>query len=200
MRAVVIGNGSINDYPKALKRVQSANFVICADGGQRHAERMGIVPDVVIGDFDSSEINKDMENIVYPTRKDATDSELAIDYAAEHGCDKIDLLALTGDRLDHTLTNIMMLSKYPDMRVLDDKNEIFMLKPKTEIVGYKGKTLSVVPLTNLEGVRTKGLEWELDNETLYFGSSRSNSNVVNEDRCEISVKNGVGIVVITDGE
>ena len=54
MRAVIIGNGDIKDYQYIKSKINDNDFIICADGGYNHAEKMGIVPDVLIGDFDSA--------------------------------------------------------------------------------------------------------------------------------------------------
>lgn len=51
MRAVIIGNGDIKDYQYIKSKINDNDFIICADGGYNHAEKMGIVPDVLIGDF-----------------------------------------------------------------------------------------------------------------------------------------------------
>ena len=49
MRAVIIGNGDIKDYQYIKSKINDNDFIICADGGYNHAEKMGIVPDVLIG-------------------------------------------------------------------------------------------------------------------------------------------------------
>ena len=54
MRAIIIGNGDIKDYQYIKSKINDNDFIICADGGYNHAEKMGIVPDVLIGDFDSA--------------------------------------------------------------------------------------------------------------------------------------------------
>ena len=75
------------------------------------------------------------------------------------------------------------------------------IKDSLELKGYKGKTLSIIPVFgNLEGITTCGLEYPLDNETLYFAQSRGNSNVVTDDECKIEVKSGIGLIIINNGE
>ncbi|MGM9937327.1 MAG: thiamine diphosphokinase [Candidatus Ornithomonoglobus sp.] len=201
MRAVVIGNGTIKDYSYIKSRLCTGDFIICADGGLRHAKKLGIRPDIAIGDFDSSEKDETVKTYVYPTRKDFTDGELAINYAIDNGYDEIMLLAMSGDRLDHTLTDIFLLSKHEGAYLVDDKNEIHIVRSVLRLTGFKGKTLSIIPVYgDMLGVSTSGLEWQLNNETLFFGESRGNSNVVTDDFCIISVKRGMGAVIINDGE
>ncbi len=54
MRVAIISNGNIYDYESCKERLGKVQKVICADGGTRHAYNMNIVPDVIIGDMDSS--------------------------------------------------------------------------------------------------------------------------------------------------
>ncbi len=197
MRAVVIGNGSINDYGYIKSKIRADDFIICADGGCNHAVKLGVKPDVIIGDFDSAVGYESAENVIrYPTRKDYTDGELAVEYALGRGCDGVVLLAMTGDRADHTVTDILLLAKCENGVLIDDNNEIYMLKTKVEIEGRKGDTVSIVPVNgDLEGVVTEGLEYPLRGETLYFGKSRGVSNVMTADRCAVTAENGIALVI-----
>ncbi len=201
MRAVIIGNGDINDYDHIRSRIKNGDYIICADGGLRHLDNLKIKADLAIGDFDSSQVRDDIPCIKYPREKDFTDGEIALDYALEKGYDEIVLIAMTSSRIDHTLTNIMLITRDACISIIDDKNEIYSVSDKLEIQGKKGKTLSVIPVFgNLTGVSSNGLKYKLDNDILFLGSSRGNSNVITEDNCVITVEDGIGIVVINDGE
>ncbi len=202
MRSVIIGNGAIKKYELIRTYFSEDDFIICADGGIRHAKAMGIVPDILIGDFDSSDPGEsEVKRIEYPTRKDFTDSEICIKYALEKGYDEILFIGMSGTRADHTLTNMLLLSKCPKAYMVDDDNEIYYLKDKITIENKKGKTLSIIPVKgDMCGITTAGLDYPLNDETLYFGESRGNSNVVIENVCEITVKNGEGLVFINNGE
>lgn len=200
MRAVIIGNGDIKSYDRIKERIRHDDFIICADGGYNHAKKMGIIPDVLIGDFDSAKDFNEVQNrIEYPVRKDFTDGELAVEYAVEHGADSVCLIGMTGDRLDHTLADIMLLDKCKNSVLIDDNNEIYLLKDKLMIHGKSSQTLSIVPIfSDAEGLCTKGLEYPLNNETLYFASTRGISNVMTEDVCEITIKRGCALVIKVD--
>ena len=201
MRAVIIGNGDISDYAYIKTKLFDDDYFICADGGSRHIEKLGICADVAIGDFDSSTESDDVKSYVYPSEKDFTDGELAVTYAIENGYDEILLIGMTGSRLDHTFTNIFQLFKGEKISLLDDKNEIFALKDTLVINNKKGSTLSVVPVfSDLLGVSSEGLYYPMHNETLYFGKGRGNSNIITDDVCTISVKEGMGLVFINNGE
>lgn len=202
MRAIIIGNGKINDYASLKNAIKKDDFVICADGGYIHAQKSGIVPDLIIGDFDSSKMpDNEIEKCIYPKRKDFTDSEICFNYACEKGCDEILMFGMTGTRQDHTLSNMLLLFRKKNSVMIDDNNEIYPLIDSFSVSGKRGKTLSIIPINgDLCGVVTKGLDYPLNNETLYFGESRGNSNVIVADMCEITVKSGKGIIIINSGE
>lgn len=201
MRAVIIGNGEIRDYKYIKSKLRDDDFIICADGGLRHINNLGINADIAIGDFDSAEKSDYIKNYVYPPEKDFTDGELAVNYAIDNGYSEILLLAMTGSRLDHTFTNIFQLTKSENISLIDDDNEVHVIKNTLEIKGMKGATLSIIPVyRNLVGVTSTGLYYPLINDTLYFGQSKGNSNVITDDICTISVSDGIGIVFINNGE
>ena len=201
MRAVIIGNGDIADYEYIKSRLSQEDFIICADGGIRHTVGLGVKPNIVIGDFDSAAGSEGVEKCVYPTDKDFTDGELAVSYAMENGYDEILMIAMTGKRLDHTLTNIFQLTRRSGISLVDENNEIFAVWDTLKICNRKEKTLSVIPVFgDLTGVTITGMKYPLNNETLYFAEGRGNSNVITEDECTISVKSGIGIVLINNGE
>ena len=198
MRGVIIGGGIIKDYDYIKSFINEGDYLICADGGYDHAIRMGLKPYIVIGDMDSAKATPaDVDVIKYPCDKDYTDGELCVRYAREHGMDSLLLVGMTSDRLDHTINNVLMLKDFQDAEIIDESNHIYVLDKKLRISEKKGATLSIIPLGgNLEGVSTKNLLYSLDNENLYFGESRGNSNIMTDDECEINVKKGWGIVII----
>lgn len=199
-RAVIIGSGSINDYAKIKSLITAEDFIICADGGYDHAAAMGIRPHILIGDFDSiKDMPQDTEILKYPAKKDLTDSELAMKEAQERGFSNMLLLGFTGDRADHTMTNILMLAKFPNAVLRDDNNEIRIIKDRCEIHGKKGDTISIIPIGgDLCGITTSGLEYPLSSETLFFGKSRGVSNVMNSDVCTVECMSGMGMIVKVD--
>ena len=202
MRAVIIGNGSFYEGFRFLPE----DVVICADGGFNHASEYGIHANFVIGDMDSVKVDITGENTrIYPTKKDFTDSELAVELAFEEGCDEIILLAMTGTRLDHTIANICLLKRIAERGakgvIIDKKNTIYYIKDRVCLDGLFGKTVSLIPLNgDLTGVSNSGLMYPLNNETVYYGATRGISNEVISDEADITVSGGEGIVVVTNGE
>ncbi len=199
-RAVIIGGGSVGDYDKARKRILPGDYIICADAGYDHAVRMGVKPDILVGDFDSiSAVPEDIERVQYPARKDLTDSHIAMELARERGYENMLLLAFTGDRADHTLTNILMLMNFQNAVIADDNNEIRLLTGEVRLSGNAGDTVSIIPVNgDLTGVFTEGLEYALNGETLKMGGSRGVSNVMTAGECRVLCEGGTGLVIKVD--
>lgn len=87
-------------------------YTICADGGYLLAKRMNVVPDVIIGDFDTfseEELPDNCEIIKHPEDKDDTDTMLAVKLALNRGYKNIVICGAIGGRLDHTFANIQTL-------------------------------------------------------------------------------------------
>ncbi len=201
MRAVIIGGGSFDDVDFYRLTVSDDDFVICADSGYDFAVSAGIVPDVVIGDLDSvksADINARV--IKYPARKDATDGEIAVDYAIKNGYDEIVMLGFIGVRMDHTLANISFLKKIKKAGALgvikNCRNEIRILEDEIVLNGEKGDLVSIIPVTDTVcGVTTLNLEYPLNGENLYYGESRGVSNVMLGTSCTIKAENGCALVI-----
>ena len=105
-RALIFGAGET----VPLRAVPGdGDFIIAADGGMRYLDGLGIKPDLIIGDFDSSDEPVTGDVIKLPVEKDDTDSVFAVRYCLEHGFREIHIYGGTGGRLDHTIANIQTL-------------------------------------------------------------------------------------------
>lgn len=202
MRAVIIGNGDIKDYEYISAKLRKSDYIICADGGYRHAKAMEIKPAVLIGDMDSinSDEKFDGDIINLPVRKDFTDSEVCVKYVLLKDFDDILMLGFTGTRQDHTITNLMLLKQIADngkkAHIVDEHNEIYYTAQENIIYGKKGDIVSIIPFSgDLVGVSTSGLDYPLDNETLFFGESRGVSNVMTSNKCQITIQSGFGLII-----
>ena len=198
MQAVIIAGGRIADYETAKKYISEKAYIICADSGYDHAKKMGIIPDIVIGDMDSVKEERTAKEIVYPVKKDCSDSELAMDYAVDNDYTDLILLGFIGTRMDHTIANISMLFRYNDINpvMVDSHNEIRPAKADNIIKGKKGDLVSIIPFGGvLSGVTTENLEYPLDNEDLFSAETRGVSNVMTDSECRIYIKSGNGLII-----
>ena len=201
MRAVIIGNGVIDNYDKIRTKLRPDDYIICADGGYKHSKLLGVKPAVVVGDMDSIGDNDyDGEIINLPIRKDFTDSEVCIKYILLKRFEEVMMLGFTGKRQDHSLANIFLLKQFSDTQtdayIVDEHNEIRFTKNENIIYGKKGNIVSIIPVTgDLTGVTTEGLDYPLNNETLVFGETRGVSNIMKADKCKITITNGQGLII-----
>jgi thiamine pyrophosphokinase len=135
-------------------------------------------------------------------RKNETDLELALQYAAREDATEIIILAALGGRLDQTIANLLLLAmpelESIDVRVVDGAQEALLIRSEALIVGQPGDTVSLIPLGgDAEGVTAEGLEWPLDSDTLRFGPARGVSNVLTERQARVCVEQGALLCVIT---
>src|SRR5512145_747144 len=95
-RIIIFANGDLPDLNKVRSLLRADDFIICADGGTRHAFALGLMPNLVIGDMDSiskahwqrvQEAGVPIE--LFPPDKNETDLELAINRAVEFEPDEI---------------------------------------------------------------------------------------------------------------
>lgn len=85
------------------------DYIIAADGGLRHTKKLNIIPNEILGDFDSLGYVPEGA-VVHPVEKDDTDTMLAIRRGLELGYRRFVLYGgLEGRRLDHTVANFQSL-------------------------------------------------------------------------------------------
>lgn len=214
-KAVVISNGCIKNPSYTYRKItteygfSSTDTIIAADGGAANCLKMDLLPDIIIGDMDSikNEVREKLalksNNIKYiqtPCEKDASDTRLAVEYAVGAGAKKIIIAGATGDRLDHSFANLILLSSpFPedvDIKILTDNSEIFVVKNSCVIKGKIGKLISIFSLTPYTFfIETSGLKYRLKNEKLLFSPVKGLSNIFTEDKAEIKISKGMLLII-----
>ena len=109
-RAAIIGGAPISNYDAVRAYLRADDFIVACDAGLSHTDALGIVPDLIVGDFDSHpRPDTEIETIALPCEKDDTDTVYAVRECVRRGfCDFL-LLGVFGARLDHTIGNIGIL-------------------------------------------------------------------------------------------
>ncbi len=208
-RAVVFINGNLSDLSRAKNIVTKEDYLIAADGGVKHALKLGLTPHAVIGDFDSilptqlkKLARKKIALIKFPRKKDKTDFELAIDYCLAKKFQEIIIFGILGDRVDHFIANIFLLAKIQSenrsikIKIFEGNKEISVLNKEIVIDGKIGDEVSIIPVSDkLENIHTDGLYYRLIDDTLFFGSTRGISNVLNKTSAKITTSKGTALVV-----
>ena len=169
----IVCGGVISDFELTASRIDKGIPTICADGGYAYIEKLGLRADVVLGDFDSFDKEKlpEKENVlVFPVRKDYTDSEIAVQYAIEHGYTDITLLGALGGRLDHALGNLNLLAyAYRNgarATIIDGDTQVWYETAGRQVHGKQGDILSIIPLTTKGTYTLRGLEYPLEGAPL----------------------------------
>ena len=199
MKALIICAGE-NKNPALLKEYAAkTDLIICADGGYLYAFDSEIVPDIIIGDFDSLdiEIPGGIEKIQLPCEKDETDTQYAFSYAKNKGADEIIIYGGLGGRLDHTYANILLLEDTEIKSVLTDgKTLCYMTESLINLKGKKGDYISVFSFSDVSvGVTLKGLKYSLSEYTLKKSDILGVSNEFTDKEAEISVKDGKLLII-----
>lgn len=201
-RAIIFCSGDMDSDEVFLPEYQD-DLILCADGGYRHAKRLGITPDLIIGDLDSGieQYPDEIANRIYPSEKDATDTNLCLDYAIEQGCNEVVILGGLGGRLDHEFSHyalmlyglkqgvrVVLVNKHNEIR-MEDKS--FSLKPDEK------KYISFFPYGgNVEEFTVRGLKYDAINITLCCDMAQASSNQFDgEERAEVSFRKG-GILLV----
>ena len=141
------------------------------------------------------------EILRYPTRKDATDAELALGEALARGATEITVVgAFGGPRVDHELANVLLLTapsiRDRDVRLLTESFEAWAVCNSERVFATEtGDTVSLLPVGDkVAGVTTDGLEWKLDQAALTLGSTYTVSNAAARGLVSVSV--GTGTVIL----
>jgi thiamine pyrophosphokinase len=206
-RILIFANGALPDAARARALVRADDFIVCADGGTRHALDLGLTPQAIIGDLDSlTEAERahvagaDVILRQYPHDKDETDLELALGYCLEQNPSSVLIVGALGRRLDHTLGNVALLTDARlaalDCRLDDGLEEALLCHGRSEVFGRRDDVVSLIPWgAPVFGVRTEGLRWPLKGETLYPDKTRGLSNEMLSEAALVRLESGPLLII-----
>ncbi|WP_431029436.1 thiamine diphosphokinase [Lysinibacillus sp. LZ02] len=183
---------------------------IGVDRGAYYLIEQGIVPDAIVGDFDSvseeefvriSAVVTHVE--AFQSEKDETDTDLALMRAIEFTPSEVLLTGVTGGRLDHQEAALRSLYRmqlaYPHIqfKVMNTHNELHFLTP-----GRHKLEKTVHPYLSFFAygedvceVTLRGVKYETTNETITQATSRFTSNEILLDDAYITFSSGICLVV-----
>ena len=183
-------------------------MVFCADGGYANAKAAGLEPDFLIGDWDSGEKPAlDVPCVTLPVEKDMTDLQAGMDEALSMGVTELLLCGCTGGRLDHTVSNLLLLEWLAERggqgMVVDEDNEVRLLTPGVCRLEDRPHYhyLSLVPLDHkISGVTLKGTKYPLERAELSRGDTLSISNEPKNPVLEITIGSGRALLIRSQKE
>lgn len=210
MKVVVAASGELD--PSDRTWLRGADLVIAADGGAASLDRLGLRPDLMVGDLDSVDATL-VEHLAaagtrierHPVDKDASDTELAVEAAFEAGAHAVVILgAMGGRRLDHELANLLLLADPAlagrDLRAVRGGTVARAIHAGERLVlgAEPGNLVTLLPVGgDARGVTTEGLRWRLDEAVLRLGRSRGLSNEVIGEPASVRIDEGTLIVIET---
>jgi len=195
--------------------------IVAADAGLRVCDEAGIMPGIIVGDFDSLMPRRDgkkqdlsgmrlLEKYEkagvtirrFRPEKDDTDTQIAVEAAMERGCTQIHVLGGTGTRLDHMLGNLqvmeMALNRGAAMILVDVHNRVtmhnvpFVISKAEQWGGY----ISFIPWGgDVAGLTLRGFKYPLEGAVLSHAVSLGISNELAQDVGEVSMAEGKLIMV-----
>lgn len=211
MKYLIVSGGYASDeFVSEIIRRGGFEVVMAADSGLDFLYRTGIMPDVIVGDFDSVKSDaldyfREFEHIemcMLNPEKDDTDTEFAIREAIRRGASKITIVGGTGTRIDHVLGNICLLGIGLEENVkivlLDEHNRIRMIDKPLVLKKEEqyGQYISLVPYSDrVTGVTLTGLKYPLTDYTMGGFNSLGISNEIVDEEATISLTSGQMLVI-----
>ncbi|MDF2613593.1 MAG: thiamine pyrophosphokinae [Clostridia bacterium] len=206
MKCLIFTNGDYGNY-SFCDHIEQYDFIICADNGMKHARHLGVSPDLIVGDFDSTPLgdlqyfkDKNVPIEALSPIKDETDTEIALDRAIERGAKQVDLYGGLGTRMDHSLANVHLLYKALRKGVraslMNPYNTVTLIDKSATIYGRKGDIVSLLPFSaEVSGIHTTNLGYPLKEGTLLAGKPLGVSNYMLKQTASISIKQGLLLVI-----
>ena len=198
---LIISGGEYHVLPANLKY----DYVIAPDHGYDYAMRMGIKPDLILGDFDSCQYDRDSVKDIpvesFPVCKDDTDTMLAIKKALSLGYGHIIISCALGARFDHSFANIQSMAYVAEhggfCELLGEGEYLRTLKDgAVDLPKKENYSLSLFSLTDCcEGVCIKGSAYDCNNVTLTNTFPLGVSNKWREDVVTVSISSGILLIV-----
>ena len=192
-------------FDELAERIHSNDFLVAADGGLQHLQKLGLTPDGVLGDFDSLGYVPESAT-VFPVEKDDTDSMLAVRQGLKMGYRRFVLYgALDGPRLDHTVANFQTLQFLADHGAVGYLVGLTAMATvvKNGSISFSKDAKGIISVfclgADAKDVSIRGLKYTMQNGTLSAGFPLGVSNHFIGEKSEISVKNG-SLLIIYDRE
>ncbi len=203
MKAFLYIGGEIRPE-NILEHPGEDDLIIAADSGYRNAERMGVTPSLVLGDFDSfplGKVPKSTEILQVPAEKDDTDTQLAVSVALEKGAKELVIIGGLDGRLDHTLSNLAILEdlnqKHIRAVITDGRNRVRFVKNDGVILlrdGYQYfSVIAADPV--IKGVSIDGCKYPLKKAKIQKTQQFAVSNEIVGNCALIEIRRGGAWIV-----
>ncbi|MFP4404327.1 thiamine diphosphokinase [Rhodosalinus sp.] len=193
----LVGAGAAGDGD-LHEAISHAPRLVAADGGARHALAKGLMPEAVIGDFDSLD---NVTRAAIPAdrlHRVAEQQTTDFDKALRHIAAPLVLgVGFLGERLDHLLAAQTVLLRRPERRclLLGRGDLVFLCPPRLLLDLPEGSRVSLYPMAPVTG-RSEGLHWPIDGIGFAPGGMIGTSNRVAGDKVLIEMEAPLMLVIL----
>ena len=179
--------------------------IFCADGGANICYELGLTPKEIYGDLDSikNEVKefyqeKNIKFIKFQVEKDYTDSELILN-EIQNKYNVIYCIAGLGGSIDHELTNINLLDKYSNLIFISQKEKIFKIDHNYKFNNMINRKVSFIIFSDeVKALTLEGFKYNIENLDIKKGEARCISNIIVENKANLSIKSGSLLCVIKE--
>jgi len=206
MKCAIISNGDITKIEEMQADLREYGMIICADGASNRLRSTDLIPDYILGDLDSIDLEtmnyfkgKNVEFIRFNPEKDYSDTHICIDFLRGKGCSEIDIYGALGGRWDHSVANfgLMYYGYENDMKIsLVDRYDRASIHGVGSYTSLKKENqhFSIFAVFEDAQVTLKGVKYPLDEYNLRRGESIGLSNEYIQD-CIVEIKKGSAIII-----
>lgn len=210
MKVLIAAGGDLGDIDFISRNSPDWDFIIGVDSGADHLKALALKPHLLVGDFDSisPSLLRDYESLgvpiqSYPSKKDWTDTHLAVDIAIDKGASNIYIIGALGGRWDHSYANVMLLyglaKKGIEAKILNSNNTLSISRDALDIQGRPGQIVSLLPFAGDAWIKsTKGLAYPADNLKMTMNYPIGISNVLVNSEARVEIESGWIMAIVAE--
>lgn len=191
--------------PNFLPELSTYHLIACTDGAFHYLKKMNFPLEkltFISGDFDSfpgKDESLSADKFIHTPDQNKTDFQKALELLIKRGVKKVDIYGGSGGEMDHFLGNLTVAFMFKDqleLTFIDASSKYYFIPKNFSLDNIKGKMISLFPFPVAENIKTKGLEWPLDNEGLDIKHRIGTRNRASEDKIDITYGKGDLLIFI----
>ena len=204
MDTILIFAGGDPLRPELAQELPIADMVVAADSGYEAAIDLGYRVDVLVGDLDSIQTSPLPGHVIverHSADKDQTDLDLALELAVRDDPERVVVVGGAGGRQDHELAAFQLVCSprwqgVDELDWISNRSRCHVVRRHRVVHGDIGATVSLLAVGGpVEGLTTRGLEWELSEATLEPGSTWGVSNLMRGPIANVTIASGCLLVI-----
>jgi thiamine pyrophosphokinase len=166
---VILVNGQFPNHSFPLQILDDAGTVICTDGSADSLLGLNRIPHIIIGDIDSTRLEKQLFKGLWVEVPDQnrTDLQKSLEWCFINDLLEVVILGAMGEREDHSLGNLHVLAEFSEkmnIHFVTDYAKIYCINGQKTFQSIKGQQISITAIEHVSSITTKGLKYALDNE------------------------------------